>query len=87
MSQGPTDSKPPTPGFLLPGLRCGVEMALVGTIILLVGLPAEEPLRLGIVLLAALLAMTVVLFWAMGRHVHRWIRYAQGKPTQHTPFD
>ncbi|MBV0901264.1 hypothetical protein [Haloarcula salina] len=87
MSEERSSSKPPTPGFLLPGLRCGVEMALVGTIILLVGLPAEEPLRLGIVLLAALLAMTVVLFWAMGRHVRRWIRYAQGKPTQHTPFD
>jgi len=62
-------------------------MALVGTIVLLIGLPTEEPIRLGIVFLAALLAMTVVLFWAVGRHMRRWIRYAQGKPTRNTPFD
>ncbi|GGK61557.1 hypothetical protein GCM10009067_12370 [Haloarcula sebkhae] len=62
-------------------------MALVGTIVLLIGLPTEEPIRLGIVFLSALLAMTVVLFWAVGRHMRRWIRYAQGKPTRTTPFD
>lgn len=87
MSEETSGSKTPSPGFVLPGLRCGVEMALVGTIVLLVGLPTEEPFQLGIVLLVALLAMTVVLFWAVGRHVNQWIRYAQGKPTRNTLFD
>ncbi|EMA29727.1 hypothetical protein [Haloarcula japonica] len=87
MAEDSSGTKTPTPGFVLPGLRCGVEMALVGTIVLLIGLPTEEPIRLGIVFLSALLAMTVILFWAVGRHMRRWIRYAQGKPTRTTPFD
>jgi len=77
----------PSPGFVLPGLRCGVEMALVGIIVALVGLPTEDPLVLGLVLLTALLGMTVVLFWAVNRHVRRWVRYAQGKPTRLSIFD
>jgi len=71
-----------SPGFVLPGIRTALEMALVGIIIGLVGLPAEEPLVLGVVMLSALIGMVVVLFWAMNRHIRRWIRYAQGKPTR-----
>lgn len=70
-----------SPGFVLPGIRTALEMALVGIIVGLIGLPATEPLILGVVLLSALIAMVVVLFWAMNRHTRRWIRYAQGKPT------
>ena len=76
------DTSLSSPGFVLPGIRTALEMALVGIIIGLVGLPAEEPLVLGVVMLSALIAMVVVLFWAMNRHIRRWIRYAQGKPTR-----
>ncbi|WP_254271425.1 hypothetical protein [Haloarcula marina] len=77
----------PSPGFVLPGLRCAVEMALVALVIALLGLPTEEPLVLGVVMLSALFGMVVVLFWAMNRHMRRWIRYAQGKPTNMGIFD
>ncbi len=87
MAKNASGSETPSPGFVLPGLRAGVEMALVGIIVALVGLPAREPLVLGVVLLVALLAMTVVLFWAMNRHMRKWIRYAQGKPTRTSLFD
>lgn len=76
-----------TPGFILPGIRTAVEMALVATIIALFGLPSEDPIVLGVVLLTALVGMVVVLFWAVNRHMRRWIRYAQGKPTTLTMFD
>ncbi|MFB6074749.1 MAG: hypothetical protein ABEJ89_07030 [Haloarculaceae archaeon] len=71
----------PPPDFLVPGVRCGLEMALVGLAVLLVGLPAENALYFGVVVLAALLAMTVVLFWCLNQHVANWIRRAQGRPT------
>lgn len=71
----------PAPGFLVPAVRCALEMALVGTAVGLLGLPAATPLDLGIVLLAALISMVVVLFWCLNRHVAEWIRRAQGKPT------
>lgn len=48
---------------------------------------AEDPLVLGTVLLTALVGMVVVLFWALNRHMRRWIRYAQGKPTTLAMFD
>ncbi|GGN90087.1 hypothetical protein GCM10009030_11650 [Haloarcula pellucida] len=64
-----------------------MEMALVGTIVALLGLPADEPMVLGVVLLSALVGMVVVLFWALNRHMRRWIRYAQGKPTTLGLFD
>lgn len=87
MANDTSGSKTPSPGFILPGLRAGVEMALVGIIIALVGLPTEQPLVLGLVVLSALMGMIVVLFWAMNRHMRKWIRYAQGKPTRHSIFD
>ncbi|WP_262177845.1 hypothetical protein [Haloarcula laminariae] len=77
----------PSPGFILPGIRTAVEMALVATIIGLFGLPTEEPLVLGVVILAAMVGMVVVLFWGLNRHMRRWIRYAQGKPTTLGMFD
>jgi len=76
------DTSLSSPGFVLPGIRTALEMALVGIIVGLVGLPAEEPLVLGVVVLSALIGMVAVLFWAMNRHIRRWIRYAQGKPTR-----
>jgi len=77
----------PSPGFVLPGIRTAVEMALVATIIGLYGLPTTDPLVLGVVLLTALVGMVVVLFWGLNRHMRRWIRYAQGKPTRLGIFD
>lgn len=87
MGSNSSEKQMPSPGFFLPGLRAGVEMALVGIIIAIAGLPTEDPLVLGVVILAALLGMVVVLFWAMNRHMRKWIRYAQGKPTQYSLFD
>lgn len=69
------------PDFLVPGIRCGLEMAMVGMIVALVGLPATNALYLGVVILAVLVSMVVVLFWCLNRHVAEWIRRAQGKPT------
>lgn len=71
----------PPPDFLVPGIRTGLEMVIVGTIVALVGLPAEDPLYLGIVVVATVVSMVVVLFWALNRHVAEWIRRARGKPT------
>lgn len=87
MADDGTSDSPPTPGFILPGIRTAVEMALAGLIVGLVGLPTQNPLILGSVLLAALVAMVIVLFWALNRHTRRWIRYAQGKPTNLGIFD
>lgn len=87
MSEDRAGDSLPRPGFILPGIRTALEMALVATIIALFGLPAEDPLVLGVVLVAALVGMTVVLFWALNRHMRRWIRYAQGKPTTLGIFD
>jgi len=87
MAEDTSGDSLPSPGFVLPGIRTAVEMALVATVIALVGLPAADPLVLGVVLLTALVGMVVVLFWALNRHMRRWIRYAQGKPTRLTVFD
>ena len=87
MAESTSGDSLPSPGFILPGIRTAVEMALVATIIGLFGLPTEDPLVLGVVLLTALVGMIVVLFWALNRHMRRWIRYAQGKPTTLGMFD
>ena len=87
MAEDTSGDSLPSPGFVLPGIRTALEMALVATVIALVGLPAADPLVLGVVLLTALVGMVIVLFWALNRHMRRWIRYAQGKPTRLTVFD
>lgn len=71
----------PAPDYLVPAVRCGLEMVMVGSIVALVGLPAPNALILGVVLIAAFVSMIVVLFWCLNRHVAEWIRRAQGKPT------
>lgn len=71
----------PPPHFLLPGLRTALEMALVALIVALIGLPVEDPFSRGLVLLTALVAMVVVLFWGINRQMAEWIRRAQGRPT------
>lgn len=77
--QGQTRSVP-APGYLVPGVRCALEMVLVGCIVGLLGLPAPNALSLGIVLVTMLVAMVVVLFWCLNQHMAEWIRRAQGKP-------
>lgn len=71
----------PPPHFLLPGLRTALEMALVGLIVALIGLPVSDPMSRGLVLLTGLVAMVIVLFWAINRQMAEWIRRAQGRPT------
>ena len=87
MAEDTSGDSLPSPGFILPGIRTALEMALVATIIALFGLPTEDPLVLGVVVVTALVGMVVVLFWALNRHMRRWIRYAQGKPTTLGMFD
>lgn len=70
----------PPPGFIVPGIRCALEMVIVGSIVGLLGLPATSALSLGIVLIAMLVSMVVVLFWCLNNHMAEWIRRAQGKP-------
>lgn len=81
------DDSTPSPGFVLPGIRTALEMALVAIVVALIGLPSEEPFVVGVVALSALVGMVVVLFWGLNRHMRRWIQYAQGKPTTLTMFD
>jgi len=71
----------PHPPFVLVGVRCALEMILVGVAIGLIGLPAENPLALAVVVVLAIVAMVVVLFWGLNQQMNRWIRHAQGKPT------
>jgi hypothetical protein len=81
MANQSQDSEIPTPAFLWPAIRCGIEMALVGSVVLLAGLPASNTLYLGFVFISAIVAMTVVLFWCLNQQMRAWIAYAQGKPT------
>jgi len=71
----------PAPHFLVPGVRTGLEMALVGVIVAMIGLPATDPISYGIVMLTGLIAMVIVLFWALNRQMSEWVRRAQGRPT------
>lgn len=64
------------PSFLWPGIRCGLEMALAGGLVLLVGLPAENVVFFGAVVVLALVTMVVVLFWALNRQMERWMTAA-----------
>lgn len=81
MSRSGEQSSVPHPPFLLAGIRTALEMSLVGITIGLVGLPAENPLYLSVIVLLAVVAMVVVLFWSLNQHIDRWIKHAQGKPT------
>lgn len=64
------------PGFLIPGIRCAVEMVLAGSLVLLVGLPADNDIYFGAVVTLAVVVMVVVLFWALNRQMARWLERA-----------
>lgn len=76
MAQSDTTEVPP-PGFVVPGVRCALEMALVGFVILYVGLPASNVFYTGAVVVVAMVTMTVVLFWALNRQMEAWIARAR----------
>ena len=67
----------PPPGFVLPGIRCALEMLLVAGLILFVGLPATNPFYLGAVIVLTVVSMTVVLFWCLNRQMEAWIARAR----------
>jgi hypothetical protein len=75
------DDEVPPPDYVIPGIRNALEMFLVGTAVALLGLPAKEPLFLGIVILTTFTAMIVVLFWGLNKQMAKWITHAQGKPS------
>jgi hypothetical protein len=76
MSQQDTTEVPP-PDFLVPGVRCALEMALVGFVILYIGLPTSNEFYAGAVVVLALITMTVVLFWSLNRQMEAWIARAR----------
>lgn len=75
----------PPPAFVGPGIRCALEMFMVGALILLVGLPATNPFYVGGVVVLALISMTVVLFWCINRQVEIWI--ARARHSGHSPTE
>lgn len=48
-------------------------MVLAGSLVLLVGLPAENDIYFGAVVTLAVVVMVVVLFWALNRQMARWV--------------
>lgn len=76
MSQSDTTEVPP-PDFLVPAVRCALEMLLVGAVILYVGLPATNTFYLGLVVVLAVVTMVTVLFWALNRQMEAWIARAR----------
>ncbi len=75
-SQSDTTEVPP-PDFLVPGIRCALEMVLVGGIILLLGLPTTNQFYFGAIVVVAIVVMTVVLFWSLNRQMEAWIARAR----------
>jgi len=67
----------PPPDFLVPGVRCGLEMVLVATLVFFVGLPAPNPIYLGLVVVLAVVSMVVVLFWSLNQQMEAWIARAR----------
>jgi hypothetical protein len=76
MGQRDTTEVPP-PDFVVPGVRCALEMALVGFVILYLGLPSSNVFYTGAVVIVAMMTMTVVLFWALNRQMEAWIARAR----------
>jgi hypothetical protein len=72
-----TPGGPTPPDYLRPGIRCALEMILAGSLVLLVGLPAENIVFSGLVIALAIVVMVVVLFWAINRQIEAWIESAQ----------
>lgn len=67
----------PPPDFLVPGVRCALEMLLVGAAVLFVGLPTTNAFYLGAVVVLAVVSMVVVLFWSLNRQMEAWIARAR----------
>lgn len=75
-TQSDTTEVPP-PDFVVPGIRCALEMLLVGATILIVGLPTSNAFYLGAVVVVAVVVMTVVLFWSLNQQMEAWIARAR----------
>ena len=67
----------PPPDFLGPAVRCALEMLLVGSIIVLVGLPTTNAFFLGLTIVLAIVAMVTVLFWSLNQQMEAWIARAR----------
>lgn len=61
------------PDFIVPGIRCALEMVIVGAIVLFVGLPATNGVYEGLIVVIAVVCMVVVLFWGINRQIEAWI--------------
>jgi hypothetical protein len=57
-------------------------MLLVGTLVVLVGLPAENAMYRGVVFGLALVSMVVVLFWALDRQMRAWLAVLRAETDQ-----
>lgn len=67
----------PPPDFVVPAVRCALEMVLVAAIILYVGLPTSNAFYLGFVVVLTVVAMVAVLFWSLNRQMEAWIARAR----------
>lgn len=76
-AEEPPSPGPTPPDYLRPGVRCALEMILAGSLVLLVGLPAENTVFYGLVIVLAIVVMVVVLFWGINRQIEAWIESAQ----------
>ncbi len=74
-SRDTTNIEPP--GFVVPGVRCALEMLMVAGIMLLVGLPATNTIYLGAVVALTVVSVTVVLFWCLNRQMEAWVARAR----------
>ncbi|WP_340101151.1 hypothetical protein [Salinibaculum salinum] len=67
----------PPPDFLGPAVRCALEMLLVASLILFVGLPTTNAFFLGLIIVLAVVAMVTVLFWSLNQQMEAWIARAR----------
>lgn len=65
------------PDFVVPGVRCALEMLLIAGIMLRVGLPATNTIYLGAVVALTVVSVTVVLFWCLNRQMEAWVARAR----------
>lgn len=74
-SNVPADARP---DFLVPAVRCALEMTLAGGLVLLIGLPADNVVYFGVVVTLAIVVMVAILFWALNRQIEQWLEATTG---------
>jgi hypothetical protein len=68
--------KPDRPDWVVPALRCGLELTLVVLNTAFLATHLESALLVGLVVVAGTIGAVGLLFWCVKEHVVEWIRYA-----------